>query len=124
MYADISRLAVMSYIEIKKAKKEFVIDNVEELRKIKNKYQEYIKEKPMFFYHLPSDAKLHIEKNKDKHRFYETTMDYLQKIMTKRVRKRRVNKSERMEIKDVFNSISTKIRDDDYDKAKIVANME
>ena len=102
VYKDISKLAVMSCIEIDKAKKEFVIDNVKELKMIRDKYPEQIKEKPMFFYHLPSDEKLHIVKNKDKHRFYDTTMDYLQKIMTKRVRKIRANKESRVSVADLL----------------------
>lgn len=102
IYRDISQLAVMSCIEIDKAKKEFVIDNVKELRSIKERYKEQIKEKPMFFYHLPSDEKLHIVKNKDKHRFYDTTMDYLQRIMTKRVRKIRANKEARLTFAEIL----------------------
>lgn len=102
VYCDISKLAVMSCIEIDKAKKEFVVDNVNELKKIKEKYKHVTSEKPMFFYHLPTDAKLHIKKDIEKHRFYDTTMDYLQKILTKRVRKIRVIKEDRFEIKDLL----------------------
>lgn len=123
VYKDISKLAVMSCIEIDKAKKEFVIDNVKELKMIREKYPELIKEKPMFFYHLPSDEKLHIVKNKDKHRFYDTTMDHLQKIMTKRVRKIRCGYEDRFEIKDLFNNNEVKLRDADYAQAKIVLDM-
>lgn len=123
VYKDISKLAVMSCIEIDKAKKEFVIDNVKELKMIREKYKEQIKEKPMFFYHLPSDEKLHIVKNKDKHRFYDTTMDHLQKIMTKRVRKIRCGYEDRLEIKDLFNNNEVKLRDADYAQSKIVLEM-
>lgn len=102
VYKDISKLAVMSCIEIDKAKKEFVVDNVDELKRIRKKYEHITSEKPMFFYHLPSDAKLHIEKKKEKHRFYDTTMDYLQKIMTKRVRKIRSCKEERLSFAEIL----------------------
>lgn len=121
VYKDISKLAVMSCIEIDKAKKEFVVDNVDELKRIREKYYSMTTDKPMFFYHLPSDAKLHIEKKKEKHRFYDTTMDYLQKIMTKRVRKIRAGYEDRLEIKNLLvGSDEVRLKDADRKMAKRV----
>lgn len=78
------------------------MDSVQELRDIRKKYPHLIQEKPMFFYHLPDNGKLHIVKKIEKHRYYETTMDYLQRIMFKRVRRIRAIKEPLISFSDLF----------------------
>lgn len=107
IYKDICKLAVMSCIEIDKAKKEFTVNNAHELRLLKKKYPELMKEKPMFFYHLPTND-TNIIKDSEKHRQYETTMDYLEDIVTKRIRKIRANHSTKLEIKDLLSPLDEK----------------
>src|SRR5699024_2729399 len=52
LYLDICKLAVLSNIEIDKAKKEFTIDSVKEIEALKSKYRQQENDKqvkPMFF---------------------------------------------------------------------------
>lgn len=100
VYKDICQLAVMSCIEIDRAKKEFVIDNGVELKDLREKYDFLIKEKPMFFYYLPSEFEE--QKNKNKYRWYETSMDYLQQIMIDRVRKIRCPKEKTIPLSEII----------------------
>ena len=44
LYYDICQLDVMSGIEIDKAKKEFIINNGKELDKLREKYDEFVRE--------------------------------------------------------------------------------
>ena len=87
LYCDIAQLDVMSGIEIDKAKKEYSIDNVLELKKIKKKYCRSDKTgkqiKPKFFEHI-SKLKGYYNPDKKKYKAHETTMDYLQKIINKK----------------------------------------
>lgn len=84
LYQDICKLDVLSGVEIDKAKKEFTLDSAKEIDFLKRKY--HLEEdgktlKPMFFkmittengYALPPDTM---------YRYFETPMDYLQKIIT------------------------------------------
>lgn len=84
LYWDICKLDVLSGVEIDKAKKEFTIDSGKEIDTLKRKYrlqEEGQTIKPMFFkmittengYDLPADTK---------YKYFETPMDYLQKIIT------------------------------------------
>lgn len=79
IYEDVCKLAVLSGIEIDKAKRSFNIDVSKELKIISNKYQEY--NKPEFF--IPLDkaaAKKHKKNSKideDKYKHYETAMSYI-----------------------------------------------
>lgn len=101
IYNDICKLAVLSCIEIDRAKKEFVISSTDELKLLREKYSELIKEKPMFFYHLPKDEQMKANSDISKHRKYETTMDYLEDILNeigKRTRTRRGSKKDFSEL--------------------------
>lgn len=95
LYYDICQLDVMSGIEIDKAKKEFVINNVKELDKLRNKYDEFVREyeenedgelicgkkrTPHFFSHI-SKQKGYYNPDKKHYCKYHTTMDYLQTII-------------------------------------------
>lgn len=86
LYYDICQLDVMSGIEIDKAKKEFDINNVKELDKMREKYKEelsdeYNKKKlPHFFAHI-SRQKGYYNPQKKNYCKYNTSMDYLQTIV-------------------------------------------
>lgn len=81
LYYDIAKLDVMSCIEIDKAKKEFVVDTVAEMKRIRKKYN--IKDddgrmiKPNFFGHL-ARTKGYYNSEKKNYKKHDTSMDYLQ----------------------------------------------
>lgn len=86
IYCDICELDVLSNLEIDKAKKEFVIDIVDEMMKIKNKYPQRDQNKklikPYFFAHI-SKAKGYYDAERKRYKRFKTTMDYVQQVMNK-----------------------------------------
>lgn len=86
LYYDICKLAVLSGIEIDRAKKEFVIDSAKEIKWLKNKYKiadEYNKTiKPMFFKRIVINNGYELS-DRIKYKYFDTPMDYLQKIVGK-----------------------------------------
>lgn len=84
LYYDICKLDVMSNIEIDKAKKEFEVDTVAELKKIKEEYQERDEDgrliKPNFF-GVIARAKNYYDPQKKNYKRHNTTMDYLQQVI-------------------------------------------
>lgn len=89
LYCDIATLDVLSNIEIDKAKKEFEIDSVKELNKIRNKYSEQLthcmdsgskKILPFFFSHI-SRQKGYYDPERKNYVKHHTSMDYLQTIV-------------------------------------------
>lgn len=86
IYYDICMLDVLSGVEIDKAKKEFDVNSVKELNKIRDKYSdmlsdEYNKKKlPRFFAHI-SKQKGYYNPEKKNYCKYNTSMDYLQTIV-------------------------------------------
>lgn len=103
-----------------KAKREAIVNNVKELKELKKKYQNLIDKKPMFFYHLPSDE--NVIRNISKHRNYETTMDYLEQIITSSMRKIRIKQDGKLEIKDLLNDISSEVTVADKKQALRIIN--
>lgn len=95
LYCDISKLDVLSGIEIDKAKKEFVVDSTAEIRRLKKKYantdEDGRRVRPNFFGHIER-WKGYYDGARKCYRFHDTTMDYLQHEVnryrdTKKVRK-------------------------------------
>lgn len=95
LYYDICQLDVMSGIEIDKAKKEFDIDNCKELEKLRDKYDDCLREyeenengqlvkgkkkMPHFFSHI-AKQKGYYNPEKKHYCKYHTTMDYLQTVV-------------------------------------------
>lgn len=76
----------MSGVEIDKSKKEFTINNAEEMKKIRAKYLEKDEIgrtiKPNFFGHLAREKGFYDSKRKN-YKQFDTTMDYLQQIINK-----------------------------------------
>lgn len=94
LYYDICKLAVLSGIEIDKAKKEYEVDVTKELGLIKNKYKitkkaktksgEIIEKtvKPMFFKMITQENGFELS-DKILYKYFNTPMDYLQKRISK-----------------------------------------
>lgn len=94
LYYDICKLAVLSGIEIDKAKKEYEVDVIKELAIIKNKYKIVKKSKlnggdiiektvkPMFFKMITLENGFDLS-DKILYKYFETPMDYLQKRISK-----------------------------------------
>lgn len=90
LYYDICKLAVLSNIEIDKAKKEYEVDVAKELNQIKEKYKvtKLVKDKngeivekvvkPMFFKMITKENG-HELSEKHLYKYFDTPMDYLQK---------------------------------------------
>lgn len=89
IYRDICKLAVLSGIEIDKAKKEFDVNTQKELHKLKSKYTiltgkgENTKiKKPIFFKMITLNNGYSLNP-KHKYEYFNTPMDYLQKLVNK-----------------------------------------
>lgn len=85
LYCDICKLAVLSGVEIDRAKKEFVINSTVEINLLKNKYkltEEDKTVKPWFFKMITTENGYELSGN-TKYRYFDTAMDYLQKIIAK-----------------------------------------
>lgn len=107
LYYDICQLDVMSGIEIDKAKKEFEVDNLKELKKITNKYKEELlddngkRNLPFFFSHIAREKGYY---NPDRKNYikYNTSMDYLQTIINSFRTKNCLDKTNIL-LSDIFN---------------------
>lgn len=111
LYWDICKLDVLSGVEIDKAKKEFTIDSGKEINILKRKY--HLEEdgktlKPMFFkmittengYDLPPDTM---------YRYFETPMDYLQKIISlANYRQARLNSKDIIPLMEIIKKPTSK----------------
>lgn len=85
LYLDICKLAVLSNVEIDRAKKEFVINSTTELGLLKKKYRisdDNRTVKPMFFKMITLENGYALSDN-IKYRYFDTAMDYLQKIISR-----------------------------------------
>lgn len=116
LYADISQLDVMSNLEIDKAKKIFEVDNAEELRILKAKYQlndeSGLQIQPKFFMHVARKKGYYI-KGKKNYKNHMTTMDYIQTIVDRSmVLSRKYNQLSRYPISYVLDK-------DKYDSKQV-----
>lgn len=107
LYADISQLDVMSNLEIDKAKKIFEVDNAEELRILKSKYQlndeSGLQIQPKFFMHVARKKGYYI-KGKKNYKNHMTTMDYIQTIVDKAMMlSRQFNRLSKMPLSSILN---------------------
>lgn len=81
MYYDICKLAVLSGIEIDRAKKEYELDSGKIIKELKNKWSIYKNNKlvkPMFFKMITQNNGYQLNKNHE-YKYFNTPMDYLQK---------------------------------------------
>lgn len=82
-YLDVCKLSIMSGIEIDKAKKEFVIDNANELKKIRKRWHKEKNGKsvrPYFFAHI-ARLKGYYNPRRKAYLRHRTSMDYLQEYV-------------------------------------------
>ena len=86
IYYDVAMLDVMSGIEIDKAKKEFIVDNAAEYRRLKTKYERRDKQdraiKPNFF-GVIARKKGYYDSEKKCYAFHKTTMDFVQHTLNR-----------------------------------------
>lgn len=85
LYLDICKLAVLSNVEIDRAKKEFVINSGTEIGILKKKYKitdDSRTVKPMFFKMITLENGFKLSDNV-KYRYFNTSMDYIQKIISR-----------------------------------------
>ncbi len=85
LYCDICKLAVLSNIEIDKAKREYVVQSGYEINVLKKKYKISDDEKtvkPFFFKMITTENGFSLSNN-IKYRYFDTPMDYLQKIISR-----------------------------------------
>lgn len=85
LYCDICKLAVLSGVAIDSAKKEFDINQTDEIRALKDKYKltdDSKTVKPMFFKMITLENGYALSEN-IKYKYFHTPMDYLQKIISK-----------------------------------------
>lgn len=84
LFYDICILAVLSGIEIDKSKKEFDINSIKEIKRIKNKWKITNDDKtvkPMFFKMITLENGYALSNNIC-YKYFKTPMDYLQKIIS------------------------------------------
>lgn len=86
LYCDIAKLDILSGIEIDKAKKEFAVDSVAEIKKLRQVYGERDEDgrqvKPNFFGKI-ARIKGYYDSDHKNYKFHKTTMDFLQHRLNK-----------------------------------------
>lgn len=85
LYLDICKLAVLSNVEIDRAKREFVINSATEINILKKKYKITDDErtvKPLFFKMITLENGFALS-DKVRYKQFNTSMDYLQKIISR-----------------------------------------
>lgn len=85
LYRDTCRLAVLSGIEIDRAKKEYSVNSGAEINALKEKYRITDDEKtvkPMFFKTITVENGYELN-DRIRYRYFETAMDYIQKAIKK-----------------------------------------
>lgn len=91
LYYDICKLAVLSGIEIDKAKREYAVNSAKEIDFLKNKYkitEGHRTVKPIFFKTITLENGFKLSKN-IRYKFFETSMDYLQRQLQAYTRRRK-----------------------------------
>lgn len=106
IYSDISKLAVLSGLAIDAAKRSFNININREVAEIKKKYFPKVSgekaKKPNFMGHV-ARQKGYYDSTKNNYIFYESTMDYVQKVMNK-LRLPKASELEQRKLKDTIAS--------------------
>lgn len=117
IYYDVCQLDVLSNIEIDKAKKEYPVDSVAELKKMRKKYEKILtmtdgRKKMPFFLGFIADTKNYKNINRKDYQKYDTSMDLLHTC----IGNRRSNKSKG----NNFIPLSEIFKPLDFDKNKVV----
>lgn len=110
IYNDVSKLDVLSNLEIDRAKKEYTIDSVKEIKKIKAKYcvrdEKGRQIKPNFFGVIARDKGYYDSERKNYLR-HDTTMDYVQRCVCRHTRRYRADGCE-LPFSSILNTESYK----------------
>lgn len=121
LYNDICKLAVLSNVEIDRAKKEFTINTMTEIKKLQEKYKITDGEKivkPKFFKMICIENGYKPGKNIE-YKDYMTTMDYLQKVISKfNFRMSRENKKDLLPFSSIFEEPPVNARQGFYYKKR------
>ena len=121
VYHDVCKLAVLSGIEIDKAKRSFAIDSSAELRKIENKYKTF--KRPTFFkdIDIKTSSKYESKVKEKDYEKYMTTMEYIYEIASKiDFRKEKQSNIDYVPISSMLNVESKPTSTDYENKAKII----
>lgn len=125
LYFDICQLAVLSNLEIDKAKKEFDIDSKLELQKLKDKWIRHDDTgrviKPFFFGFLAKE-KGYYNPSKKNYMHHDTSMDYLHKLINKHYLSRE-KKLEGLEIYDIIDDSTYNYLNVRRDNVNKIINM-
>lgn len=127
LYYDIAKLDVMSCIEIDKAKKEFIVDNIAEMKKIRKKYNTTDDDgrmiKPNFFGYLARNKGYYNSKKKN-YKKHDTSMDYLQKLLNQ-FQLNRKNKKDKSFIKfhEIFDKSKYSSKYIKYQQVKRIVTL-
>lgn len=117
LYEDICKLAVLSNVEIDRAKKEFVINSTTELDILKKKYKLADGDKsvkPMFFKMITLENGFELSEHV-RYRYFDTSMDYLQRIVNRfNMRKNRDRSTKMIPFSDVIKRPSLYVRQGHY----------
>ena len=121
LYNDICKLAVLSNIEIDKAKKEFVISSINEIDILKRKYKisdDGKNVKPNFFKMITLENGYELSDNTS-YKYFKTSMDYLQKIISSHnFRQARAYKKEVIPFMDIVSKPEMSLRQGYYSSQK------
>lgn len=105
LYNDICKLAVLSGIEIDRAKKEIAINSAQEIALINDKYRMSENDKnikPVFFKTIADENGYDVSDNVC-YKQFDTTMDYLQEIVSmESLRQSRIHKSQTLPFMDII----------------------
>ena len=85
LYYDICKLAVLSNVEIDRAKREFVINSSTEINLLNKKYKMFDNDKtvkPYFFKMITTENGFALSDN-IRYKYFNTSMDFLQKIISR-----------------------------------------
>lgn len=109
LYYEIAQLDVLSNIEIDKAKREYVVDSIAEIKRLRKKYETCDNDgrqvKPNFLGKI-ARMKGYYDSKKKNYQFHDTTMDYLQHSLN----------TYRMDYQcKTFIPFSDLLKDNDYD---------
>lgn len=117
LYCDICKLAVLSNVEIDRAKREFVIDSAQEIGALKRKYKIIDGGKtvrPKFFKMITTENGFDLS-DKVRYKYFNTPMDYLQKVISRfSFREGRAKKDELIPFMDIVKAPTCDVRQGYY----------
>lgn len=112
LYLDICKLAVLSGIEIDRAKKEYELSSASVIRELKEKYKitdDTNLVKPMFFKMITLENGFELN-SRHRYKYFDTPMDYLQKqISSFNFRENRKQKNKFIPFSDILKKVNLSV---------------